>query len=142
MSRIAIDFDGTLVTKNWPDIGEWYPGAIDAMRKLREAGHHPYLYTARTAPTWPDGSPRGMADVMRDEDAVRRHLESAGLPWLDLWTGEGKPHWDLLVDDKALWFPGRPNSWKKITPVILKRVGDEDSFAAIMAEAGRREEPE
>jgi hypothetical protein len=83
-----------------------------------------------------------MADVLRDEQKVRDHLESAGLPWMDVWTGEGKPHWDLLVDDKSLWFPGRPNSWKKILPVILKRVGDEDSFAAIMEHAGRSQEDE
>lgn len=139
MSRIAIDFDGTLVRKAWPDIGEWMPGAIDAMKELRKAGHHPYLYTARLAPTWPDGSRRSLSDVLQDEDRVRRLMDASGLAWMDVWTGEGKPHWDLLVDDKALWYPGRPGSWKKLVPAILKRVGDEDSFESIMAHAGEDE---
>jgi hypothetical protein len=39
-----------------------------------------------------------------------------------------------------MWYPGRPGSWEKITPAILKRLGDEDSFAAVMEEAARRSE--
>ena len=142
MSRIAVDFDGTLVTKAWPEMGEWYPGAVRAMNELRAHGHHPYLYTARLAPTWPDGRPRDFMDVDRDTAKVRERLDAAGLAWMDIWAGEGKPHWDLAIDDKALWFPGRPNSWSKILPVVLRRVGDEDSFDAVMAEADRRTEEE
>lgn len=140
MSRIAVDLDGTLVKKAWPDLGEWLPGAVDAMKELRAAGHHVFVYTARLSSTWPDGSPRSVADVFKDTEAVRDLLDNAGLRWMEIWTGEGKPHWDLLIDDKALFFPGRPNSWHKLMPVVLKRVGDEDSFAAIMEEAARREE--
>lgn len=133
MSRIAVDFDGTLVTKAWPGMGEFYPGAVEAMQELNNAGHTVFLYTARLSGLWPDGSKRDVAAVFEDTLAVRAKLDGAGLAFMDIWTGEGKPHWDLLIDDKALWFPGRDRSWRKLTPVILKRVGDEDSFDEVMA---------
>ena len=137
-----MDLDGTLIEQGWPELGEWKRDAQWAMNALRDAGHHPYLYTARLAPTWPDGRPRTAADVYRDSEEVARLLDGGGLGWMDVWVGEGKPHWDVLVDDKVIWYPGRPGSWKKLVPTILKRVGDGGSFDAIMAEAGRREESE
>lgn len=139
MSRIAVDFDGTLVKPAWPDIGEWYDGAVSAMHTLKEAGHYVFLYTARTAPEWPDGSPRQPADVLGDLSAVRSHLDAAGLTWMDIWEGSGKPNWDILIDDKAMWFPGRDRSWDRLVPKILLRVQDGGAFDAIMAEAARRE---
>lgn len=135
MSRIAVDLDGTLLENSWPSLGEWKPGAVDAMRRLHEAGHTLFLYSARLSGLWPDGSPRKPAEVIFATQEVRDKLDSAGLQFISIWTGEGKPHWDLLIDDKAMRFPGRPNSWQKIVPVILKRVGDEDSFDAVMAHA-------
>lgn len=138
MSRIAVDFDGTLVKPAWPKIGEWYRGAPEAMESLREAGHYVFLYTARLAPEWPDGSPRTAADVWTDTARVRESLDSVGLQWLDIWTGNGKPNWDLLIDDKAMWFPGRDRSWKVMVPKILLRLEGVDSFDHVMAEAKRR----
>lgn len=141
MSRIAVDFDGTLVTKKWPEIGEWFPGAVAAMLQLREDGHHVFLYSSRLNPCWPDGRKRDPMEYLAELDRVSAFLASAGLGWMEIFTDieQGKPHWDLLIDDKALFFPGRPGSWSKILPVVLRRVGDEDSFEAIMDEAGRRQ---
>ncbi len=140
MSRIAVDFDGTLVKPAWPGVGEWYDGAISAMNTLNEAGHYVFLYTARLAPEWPDGSPRDPSEVYTDTQIVREVLDSAGLTWMDIWTGAGKPNWDLLIDDKAMWFPGRDRSWKAILPKIMIRVADGGSFDAIMDHARRLED--
>ena len=38
---IAVDFDGTLHTGEWPSIGEPMPYAADTMRRLKAGGHRP-----------------------------------------------------------------------------------------------------
>jgi len=102
MSRIAVDFDGTLVEKAWPGMGDWIPGAVEAMKKLHEAGHTVFLYTARLSGRWPDGSERNPAELVIETQLVRNMLDEAGLSWMEIWTGEGKPHWDLLIDRKSV----------------------------------------
>jgi hypothetical protein len=44
---IAIDFDGTLHTGTFPEIGEPKPGAVQAMQKLKLDGHRLILWTCR-----------------------------------------------------------------------------------------------
>jgi len=45
--RISIDFDGTIVTHEYPRIGKPIPNAIEVIRKLYEAGHELILWTYR-----------------------------------------------------------------------------------------------
>jgi len=47
---IAVDFDGTLCTHRFPNIGEEAPHAIKVLRKLREKGHKVFLWTMRGHP--------------------------------------------------------------------------------------------
>jgi hypothetical protein len=44
---IAIDFDGTLVKHEFPDIGEWLPHAERVAQRLCDAGHRLILNTCR-----------------------------------------------------------------------------------------------
>lgn len=37
---IAVDFDGTIVTHEYPKIGKPIPFAIDTLKKLQSEGHH------------------------------------------------------------------------------------------------------
>lgn len=37
---IAVDFDGTLVTHEYPNIGKPIPFAIDTLKRLQSEGHH------------------------------------------------------------------------------------------------------
>lgn len=123
MATIALDLDGTLVENRWPELGPWMPGAVEAVRLLLREGHRCYVYSARLGPTWLDGSDRSPAEVMAAIAEVRDRLDQAGLREVDIWTGAGKPFWSLLVDDRCLWYPGRPGSWKAMVPRILTRVG-------------------
>lgn len=45
---IAVDFDGTLVYNNWPDIGPSKDLVIDYIRHLKEKGWKVILWTCRT----------------------------------------------------------------------------------------------
>lgn len=44
---IAIDFDGTLHTGKWPDIGAPAPYAMEVMEQLRQEGHYLIIWTCR-----------------------------------------------------------------------------------------------
>ena len=48
MSVIAVDFDGTIVRHDFPEIGPEVPGALAVLDDLHEAGHTLLLHTART----------------------------------------------------------------------------------------------
>ncbi len=45
---IAVDFDGTLHTGEWPDIGLPSPCAIDVMQSLKDKGHYLIIWTCRS----------------------------------------------------------------------------------------------
>ena len=45
---IAVDFDGTIVTHEYPRIGKPIPFAIETLKKLQQEGHHQlFLWTCR-----------------------------------------------------------------------------------------------
>lgn len=44
---IACDFDGTIVTHRFPEIGELLPGARATIHALQQNGHLVFLYTMR-----------------------------------------------------------------------------------------------
>lgn len=45
--NIAVDFDGTIVTHEYPKIGRERPFAVATLKKLKEEGHHLILWTVR-----------------------------------------------------------------------------------------------
>jgi hypothetical protein len=44
---IAIDFDGTLHTGKWPEIGAPAPYAVEVMNRLKADGHYLIIWTCR-----------------------------------------------------------------------------------------------
>ena len=44
---IAVDFDGTIVTHKYPNIGEEIPFAVDTLKMLRNDGHKLILWSVR-----------------------------------------------------------------------------------------------
>lgn len=55
MNTIAIDFDGTIVEHEFPEIGEAVPGALETMHALLARGHRICLWTCRTG-KWLDAA--------------------------------------------------------------------------------------
>lgn len=45
---LAIDFDGTIVTDQYPEIGTLKPGAVEVLRRLKSEGYQLILWTCRT----------------------------------------------------------------------------------------------
>lgn len=120
---VAVDFDGTLVTNAWPDIGEWQPGAVEAMNRLHEKGIHLVVHTARIAPVDPWGERRLPSEVFAEIQDVRLKLDQAGLTFMPIHTDPWKPGATVYVDDKAERYTGRPGSWDKMVTKLLARCG-------------------
>ena len=98
---IAIDFDGTCVTNDYPYIGKGI-GAVPVLKKIVEKGHRIILYTMR--------------DNERLKDA-EQWFESNNIPlWgvnnnpaQERWSSSPKIYAHLYIDDAALGVPLKLN---------------------------------
>ena len=94
---IAVDFDGTCVTHDYPYIGSDI-GAVPVLRDLADAGYHLVLNTMRSG--------------RLEKDAVKWFKEN-DIPLYGVncnpdqrsWTSSPKVYADLYIDDAALGIP-------------------------------------
>jgi hypothetical protein len=121
---IGIDFDGTIVTHEFPAIGEPVPWAIDVMKELQEQGHELILYTMRSG--------KSLAEAIE-------YISSQGIrlfgvnrnPTQDTWTTSPKVYCHHYIDDAAIGCPlimppedpldvERPYvNWKKVRKFLV-----------------------
>lgn len=102
---IAIDFDGTCVTNEYPNVGKDI-GAVPVLKRIVEKGHRIILYTMR--------------DNERLKDA-EQWFKSNGIPLFGVnnnptqkrWSSSPKIYAHLYIDDAALGVPLKFN--KKIS---------------------------
>ena len=113
--RLAVDFDKTLADGTALHLR---PGAAEAVRAFKAAGHHLTLHSARSTPD-------GAAPVLEDEagrfwqygtipartsyqwqlfEEMRAFLKNVGLWDLfdDVWTSPGKPLVDHFIEDLSV----------------------------------------
>lgn len=98
MGIIAIDFDGTIVSHMYPNIGVEVPNAFNVMKKLIEKEHKLMLWTMR------DG---------RELDEAVAFCERRGVSFWGVncnpsqasWSNSTKQFAHLYIDDAALGCP-------------------------------------
>ena len=110
---IAIDFDGTCVTHDFPHLGKDI-GAIPRLKKLIDNGHQLILYTMRsdgqTEGFFEDGSIRFAGDFLTqairwfDENSIPLYGIQIN-PTQTEWTTSPKCYAQLYIDDAALGCP-------------------------------------
>src|SRR5258706_6694767 len=107
--RIVIDLDGTICpikseNGRYSDLVP-LPGAVDGVRKLKEAGHYIIIQTARNMKTCNGNT--GM---------IMKNVGKVTLDWLEKYQIEydelyfGKPNAELYIDDRGYRF----SSWEEI----------------------------
>lgn len=102
---IAVDFDGTIVEHAFPEIGKELPGAFDALKMMKEAGHKLILWTCRNdEDSYLDGRKvlTEAVDFCRENgvefDAVNENLKELSFqPYPKIYA-------DLYIDDRAVEF--------------------------------------
>ncbi len=122
MAIIAVDFDGTCVTHEYPRIGKDI-GAAPVLRKLVENGHHLILYTMRGH--FMDDKEYDHSNVRNPDDEYSEAPSCDALQeavdWFDRnniplwhvnenpeqkkWTSSQKLYANCFIDDAALGVP-------------------------------------
>lgn len=115
---IAIDFDGTCVTHEYPAVGKDI-GAVITIKSFVERGDKIILFTMRSG--------QGLADAVN-------WFKENGIPLFGInqnpeqhsWTTSPKPYAHVYIDDAALGVPliypinGRPFvDWVKVHELLL-----------------------
>lgn len=120
---IAVDFDGTCVDHRYPEIGADIPGAVQALKQLRDAGARLILWTMRSGETLAHAE-RWFRDRGIELWAVNRNPEQG-------WSDSPKAFADVYVDDAAFGCPLRPLpragardgvDWTVVGPALLARI--------------------
>jgi hypothetical protein len=130
--EIAIDFDGTCVTHEYPDTGKDI-GAASVLQKLIEKGHNLILFTMRSNNNdFSDG-------LTIENDGLTKAIiwfKENNIPLYGIqrnptqgnWTQSPKCYAHLYIDDAALGCPliypekGRPYvDWVKVEEILKEK---------------------
>jgi hypothetical protein len=111
--EIVIDFDGTCVTHEFPNVGKDI-GAAPVLKKLIEQGHKLILFTMRSNVDNPksDDPEISLQSGAYLDDAVswfiENNIELYGIqknPTQHTWTSSPKAYGQIIIDDAALGCP-------------------------------------
>lgn len=111
---IAVDFDGTCVTHEFPEVGKDI-GAVPVLKELVKKGHKIILYTMRSHPDKNNqGKTRSGGTISNDilQDAIDWFKENEIPLWginenpkQKEWTSSPKVYANIYIDDAALGTP-------------------------------------
>lgn len=110
--EIAIDFDGTCVTHEYPLIGKEI-GAVSVLKKLIEAGHNLILFTMRSGSELDDA-----VNWFSINDIPLYGVQEN--PTQKQWTTSNKCYAQLYIDDAGINCP-LIHPGKSITGVIIHK---------------------
>ncbi len=108
---IAVDFDGTLHTGEWPAIGEPMPWAIAGMRRLKEDGHMLIVWSCREGYDLVDA----VNWLLEHEIPFDRINDNLPKNIRKYDNNSRKISADLYIDDRQL---GGLPSWKEIPDIV------------------------
>lgn len=124
--EINIDFDGTVVTHDFPRIGKDI-GAIPILKRLVAKGHRLILFTMRSDVTDPTSDDPNILNMGGNylTDAVNWFKENDiplyGIqcnPTQSSWTHSPKSYAPLMIDDSALGCPLKTNKLLSDRPFV------------------------
>ena len=120
---IALDVDGVLADyrdgwKGIDHIGDPIPGAVEFTRRLAETADI-LIYTTRCCEEI-QGRNGAKAHLLRK--IVQEWLDKHGFVYHEIWTGQGKPIFSAVIDDRAVTC--RPQSGGPGYEVAMEEVRD------------------
>lgn len=110
---LAIDFDGTIATDSFPQVGTLRKDADIIIRKLYKEGHDIIINTCRT------GKYEGLAEYFLKKHKIPYHFINSNLPRvIDFYKQDcRKVSADYYIDNRNI---GGLPSWKEIYKIISK----------------------
>lgn len=120
--RVCLDFDATLCGFDYPGIGPIEPGALAAVRRLKELGCYVIVSSCRTCGHFPEiFAPDGQ--VGKDSKVHKEMvawLDAHNVPYDEVDDGtKGKPLADLYVDDKGYRYAG---NWADVVKFVEENI--------------------
>ena len=115
----VVDWDGTCVEETWPGMGDWLPGAVDALRVLSLHGKV-VIYSLRcNRYELDDCTLRAPGAAEAEEALIRTKLDSVGLDHIEVYPHDrGKPPGRFYIDDRAVTFTG---DWASALKEVMRR---------------------
>lgn len=108
---IAVDFDGTLHTGEWPSIGEPMPWAADTMRQLKADGHYLIIWSCRER-----AEQTAMVNWLLEHDIPFDRVNDHHPAAIAKYGGDArKVSADIYIDDRQL---GGLPGWDKIYNLV------------------------
>ena len=116
--RLCVDFDGTIVDHEFPEIGALKPGVRTALRRFRQLGHYIVISSCRTC-RWDEETFGSWDCPILERPKVREMIEFLDrekIPYDEIDDGtKGKVLADLYIDDKGLRFQ---DNWFDILELV------------------------
>ena len=129
---IGIDFDGTVVTHEYPEVGRDI-GAVPVLKRLVNSGNKLILFTMRSGR---NGTLQDAVNWFKDNG-----IELYGVntnPTQSEWTDSTKAHCDIYIDDAGLATPTKFDEetgreyvdWERVEEILDERFGafDDEDF--------------
>ena len=95
---ICIDFDGTCVTNEYPNIGKALPNCVEVLKKLNEKGVDLILLTQRAGKELIDA-----VEWFREKNIKLYSVNDN--PSQNEWSQSRKVYANLYIDDRAIGCP-------------------------------------
>ena len=111
---LAVDFDGTVVPHDFPNIGDPLDGAIQTLKDLKNAGYTLIMWTCRESHYLVDAINCCRAQGIEFRSINHNTNE-------DEWAGSRKIYADVYIDDKNV---GGFIGWDKIRKILLPTIND------------------
>lgn len=135
---IAIDFDGTMVTDEFPRVGSPNPGAIETMKWLIQRGVKIILFTMRSHDSYYSDVTGRLSK--RTEFSNKPSVLDDAIHWCEdngiklygvnknpsqIWSNSRKVYADYYIDDRCIGIPLTPDGivdWYKVKNILERLV--------------------
>ena len=119
---IGIDFDGTVVTHRYPEIGDDI-GAVPVLKELVKNGHKFILFTMRSTK---NGTLQDAVNWFKENGIPLYGVNSN--PTQSSWTDSPKAYCHVYIDDAAMGIPKKFDGQRKYVDwdKLKKLLKDED----------------
>lgn len=111
---LAIDFDGTIVDEDYPNIGKLKPNVVNIINKLYDLGDYIIIWTNRK-----DADLKSALEFL-DKVGIKYHIANDNIKDVKLnFIPYPKIYADIFIDDRGIL--GIPNDWNTIYNIIQSK---------------------
>lgn len=133
---VCLDFDGTLVRSDYPDILGPIPGMIEFTHELKKRGYYIIVYSARISEFWERYAGINDEHFWENVKDIHNCLKEHKFQWDEIWVKKGKPP-GIMIDDSCIEYrEGTEKSILAKLESMSKKYGKKEKAGKESKEAG------